>query len=82
MTEKIRGCAKGSWQREIVRQLLAGGEIPNPLAELQGRAKNYFFRYRESMENLFSRIEATGAKLEYIPGIRGGMPTSRYRLVR
>lgn len=82
MTEKIQDCAKGSWQREIVGGLLAGGEIPNPLAGLQGRAKNYFPRYEESMRNLFSRIEATGAKLEYIPGVRGGMPTSKYRLVR
>ena len=81
MTEKLLACAKGSWQREIVRDLLRREEIGNPLAALRGRAKNYYLRYEESFNNLKDRIENTGAKLEYIPGIRGGVPTSKYRLV-
>lgn len=82
MTEKLLNCAKGSWQEGIVRDLLRHKEIGNPLAALRGRAKNYYLRYEESFNNLKERIENTGAKLEYIPGIRGGVPTSRYRLVR
>ncbi len=82
MTEKLLSCAKGSWQREIVSDLLRHKEIGNPLAALKGKAKNYYLRYEESFYNLKDRIENTGAKLEYIPGVRGGVPTSRYRLVR
>ena len=81
MTEKLLACAKGSWQREIVRDLLRHKEIGNPLAALRGKAKNYYLRYEESFNNLKERIEAAGAKLEYIPGVRGGVPTSKYRLV-
>ena len=81
MSEKLLACAKGSWQREIVSDLLRRKEIRNPLAVLRGKAKNYYLRYEESFINLKNRIENTGAKLEYIPGIRGGVPTSKYRLV-
>jgi len=81
VTEKLLACAKGSWQEGIVRDLLRRKEIGNPLAALRGRAKNYYLRYEESFNNLKDRIENTGAKLEYIPGIRGGVPTSKYRLV-
>ena len=82
MKEQLLSCAKGSWQEGIVRDLLSRKEIRNPLAVLRGKAKNYYLRYEESFNNLKERIEAAGAKLEYIPGVRGGVPTSRYRLVR
>lgn len=80
MEEKLLNCAKGSWQYSIVSDLLNYKEIENPLSALRGKAKNYYRSYENSFDNLKQRLETAGAKLEYIPGVRGGAYTAKYRL--
>lgn len=80
MKEKIMSCAKGHWQREIADYMVRHGEIENPISSLRGKAKIYSLRYEESLQNLFSRMRETGAKIGYVPGPRGGATLARYTL--
>jgi len=74
--------AKGSWQRGILHDLLTYKTISNPTGQvLRGKARNYSIRYQESLSNLFQRVHNAGYAIEYIPGIRGGAYSARYRLV-
>jgi len=81
MNEILLACAKGCWQDGIVRDLLRGGEVRNPLSLLRGKAKLYSLRYEESFRNLRHRLHDAGAVIEYIPGPRGGAWGAHYRLV-
>lgn len=81
MNETLLACAKGCWQDEIVRDLLRGGQVWNPISALRGRAKNYSLHYQVSLNNLLGRLEAAGAKVEYESGPRGGAWGAHYRLV-
>lgn len=56
-------CARGRYQRAIVlgRAALSG-------ADLQGRAKKYGGRYRNSRENLFDRMTAAGVVWREVRG--------------
>ncbi len=78
--EKLMAQARGYWQRDIVATLVSHGEISHPIYDLRGKAKLYSGRYRKSMNNLFRRLEGAGARITWIPGVRGGEPTSRYKL--
>lgn len=73
--------AKGSWQKEICRDLEKYGKITNPISSLRGKAKSYSCKYSTSFTNLLSRIKTAGYKIEYIPGIRGGAWSAQYKLV-
>jgi len=87
MTEKRKNamlaCAKGSWQREIVQDLIRYGTITNPVKFLRGKAKSYSKRYEDSLYNLIRRIESeTGIKIRIVEyGSRGGMWSAKYGIV-
>jgi len=78
--EKLMAQARGCWQRDIVATLISHGEIRHPIYDLRGKAANYSGHYRESMDNLFRRLEGAGARITWIPGERGGVVGSRYKL--
>mgnify|MGYP000899673575 CR=1 FL=1 len=73
--------AKGSWQREICRNLESGKEIRSPLGNLKGKAKSYSLHYSSSFSNLLSRLVKAGYKIQRTPGPRGGEYSATYRLV-
>jgi hypothetical protein len=81
--EKMFACAKGSWQREIVADLIRYGVITNPIKGLRGTAKEYKQRYEESFRNLISRLESeAGVKVRVVQyGPRGGMWSAKYGIV-
>lgn len=72
--EKMMACARGSWQAEIVSDLVRYGKVTNPCKWLQGTAKNYSGRYEMSWRNLRSRLREAGIEV-YVKelGPRGGM---------
>lgn len=87
MTEKRKNamlaCAKGNWQREIVKDLIQYGTITNPIKFLRGAAKQYSKKYEDSLYNLIRRIESeTGIKIRIVEyGSRGGMWSAKYGIV-
>lgn len=76
-------CAKGSWQREIVSDLIRYGKVTNPIKFLRGTAKSYSGRYERSFCNLIGRIETeTGIKIRVVEkGSKGGMWSAKYGIV-
>lgn len=79
--QQIISLAKGHWQRWIVRNLLSGDPVVNPVSTLTGRAKDYQMQYRQSFLNLLSRLQAAGYRIEKTPGVRGGEWSATYRLI-
>jgi hypothetical protein len=73
--------ARGSWQREIARDLAAGYEVRNPVSDLRGKAKNYAGHYSTSFSNLCERIRAAGVTLERTLGPKGGLFSATWRVV-
>lgn len=66
-------CAKGSWQREIVKKLLDGDRIPSPSMFLRGKAWSYSSKYERSLSNLYNRLDKTGVyETAFSPGPKGG----------
>lgn len=79
----LKACARGSWQYNIVCDLIQYDSIINPCGKpLAGKAKSYAGKYQTSFYNLLKRLRAAGAVIEYIPGVRGGAYTARYKLIR
>lgn len=73
--------ARGSWQREILRDMVRGPV--NPIRELRGRAARYSRHYEFSLENLVKRIDSTGTyrvEVGEIRTVRGRM-CKGYRVV-
>lgn len=73
--------ARGHWQEEILRDLLKGEKVANPVGLLRGNARSYAGRYAESLRNLFTRMEAAGYRVEMVEyGPRGGYLSGYYRI--
>lgn len=69
--ERAHKCARGSWQRGIIDDMLVGG-CTNPVAQLRGKAKDYSGRYQESFDNLLDRLQSAGITVHKQLGPRGG----------
>lgn len=81
--KQILSQAKGSWQKEIVRELITNGEIHSPVAHLKGRASQYQSKYQSSFRNLLQRIQQIeGVQIQRIPGVRGGEWSAKYILLQ
>ena len=74
--------ARGCWQREQLRYLLAGWGIGHPTRTIIGRANGYVDRYQESLGNMIRRLEDIGYRVEFTPGPRGGAWGGEYRITR
>lgn len=72
--------AKGSWQKEIVRELITHGEIYSPVAHLKGRDSKYQSKYQASFRNLLERLQNSGIQIKRIPGVCGGEWSAKYIL--
>jgi len=72
--------AKGSWQYQILKDLLSNSTITNPLKSLKGNAKSYSSRYRVSFFALLFRIEKAGYTITIQSGPLGGQWGSTYTL--
>jgi len=72
--------AKGSWQYQILKDLLSNSTITNPLKSLKGNAKSYSGRYRVSFFALLLRIEKAGYSITIQSGPMGGQWGSTYTL--
>jgi hypothetical protein len=77
----LLNCAKGSWQREIIRDFIKYGTISNPIYNLRGKARSYNNSYKTSFISLKNRIKQAGFNLIYTPGVRGGDYTATYTLL-
>ena len=80
-TGNLTQFARGSWQHSICHNLEKDGIIRHPISQLRGTASDYSGHYRNSLDNLLSRIKKAGINIEYIPGVRGGEWTAQYKLV-
>ena len=72
--------AKGSWQYQILKDLLSNSTITNPLKSLKGNAKSYSGRYQVSFFALLLRIEKAGYSITIKSGPMGGQWGSTYTL--
>ena len=72
--------AKGSWQRQILKDLLSYSTITNPLKSLKGKARNYSSKYQTSFFALLFRIEKAGYSITIKSGPLGGQWGSTYTL--
>jgi len=79
--QELVNLARGSWQREVINDLIRYGWISNPVSFLRGRAKNYSIRYETSFWSLLSRVEKAGYKIEVRRGPRGGWYGATFKLV-
>ena len=60
LAKLLRKQARGSWQQEVVENLISNGYVVSYQAtgnQLRGRAKNYQSKYQTSLRNLMIRIE-------------------------
>jgi len=73
--------AKGSWQKQIWNDLLAGYAITNPVSDLVGTAKSYAGKYHASFSNLLHRARTAGYIIQRIPGSRGGEWSATYQII-
>lgn len=78
--EKLLSLAKGSWQKEIVHDLIKYGKIYNPVSNLKGRASQYSKHYQNSFDNLLERIKNAGYKVTIQKGVKGGMYSALYKI--
>lgn len=74
--------ARGTWQRGIYAELVAGSTLSSPSALVTGKARTYVKRYMASFHRLLARMEAEGWVIERTPGPRGGEWGARYRAYR
>ena len=82
----LRGCAKGSWQLDMLKALCSTGGCHSVSYLLQGKAKQYQGRYNNSFQSMLSRLHNMDGynfnyRIEYIPGPRGGEYGSIRKLV-
>jgi DNA-binding transcriptional ArsR family regulator len=73
--------AKGSWQQEIVCNLISCSSIRNPVSNLKGNAKKYSGKYQASFNSLLSRLEKAGYIITIELGPRGGRWGAYYSLI-
>jgi hypothetical protein len=74
--------ARGPWQRDIERALLAGETVTSPCRGLKGNAARYAGRYQASFDALLQRMWDGGHDIIRTPGPRGGEWSATYRLDR
>ena len=72
--------AKGSWQYQILKDLLSNSTITNPLKSLKGKARSYSSKYQTSFFALLLRIEKAGYSITIKSGPMGGQWGSTYTL--
>jgi hypothetical protein len=72
--------SKGTWQLSVTKNLINDLQVPNPIKNLKGNAKNYNDLYRKSLLNLFTRITSKGFKINKTMGKLGGDYGSVYTL--
>ena len=72
--------AKGSWQHQILKNLLSNSTITNPLKNLKGKARSYSSKYQASFFALLLRIEKAGYSITIQSGPMGGQWGSTYTL--
>jgi len=78
--ESFLKLAKGSWQLQILKDLLSCSEVINPIKNLKGKAKSYSSRYQASFFALLFRIEKAGYSITIQSGPLGGQWGSTYSL--
>ena len=78
---ELQKLAKGSWQRSILNRLLTGSSITNPIASLQGKARNYSLNYQNSFYSLLTRLKDSGIEISRTPGPRGGEWSAKYQII-
>lgn len=66
--QKLLKCAKGSWQREILMDLIKYGEITNPLRTLRGKALAYRGHYKESLNSLLENVKNNDYHIKFVDG--------------
>jgi hypothetical protein len=69
------------WQRDIARRLLARQVVPNPIAQLRGRASSYAGHYTSSFSSLLAKLARAGYTVQRIPGPRGGEWSAIYQII-
>jgi len=78
--ESFLKLAKGSWQYQILKDLLSNSTITNPLKSLKGKARSYSSKYQASFFALLFRIEKAGYSITIQSGPLGGQWGSTYTL--
>jgi hypothetical protein len=87
--EVLRAQARGSWQLEVVNELIyassrsplySDGFVMNPMYYLRGRARSYAGRYQQSFYSLLRRVRDAGYTVDQELGPKGGLWSARYRI--
>lgn len=78
-TRNNKGIARGWWQATAWADMHTESGCVNPVASLQGAAKNYAGRYQASFYNMLNRAKKAGYTIERTPGPRGGEWSAVYR---
>ena len=85
LAKLIRNQAKGSWQQDVVENLINHGYIIGYEAtgsQLKGKARSYQSKYQRSLRNLMTRIdEHLVGSLEILDDQVGPKGAFGYRLV-
>jgi len=76
--EALNRCARGSWQKSVLNEMLGERGCIAPIASLRGRAKSYAGRYRGSLMSLVARLREQGVDVRVESGPRGGWTTATY----